>query len=279
MLQYSKFQNGDGSSNVTLFLNDQTYVATNQHPNWQSIVDGLQNDDASVAELFDVANTVAKRFNLLTDRISVANGRVYLDGDEVNNALTQQIVRFVDAGVEDWQPLVEFYDRLATNPNQESVEQLYRWLEAHDFTITSDGKFIGYKGVMREADGNLVSRNTGRAIVNGEVKEGRIPNNIGDVVEMPRSEVTFDPSNGCSTGLHVGTWDYASTWGDGTVLEVLVDPRDVVSVPTDCGSAKLRTCRYTVINVLTKAIQDVVTDSFDEDDEDWECGCSECLDY
>jgi hypothetical protein len=54
-----------------------------------------------------------------------------------------------------------------------------------------------------------------------------------------------------------------------------VDPADVVSVPTDCGAAKMRVCRYTVraINEAKGryANFDVVTDygdyNYDPDDE------------
>jgi hypothetical protein len=31
---------------------------------------------------------------------------------------------------------------------------------------------------------------------------------------------------------------------------VSVNPRDVVSVPKDCGYQKLRTCRYTVLDAV-----------------------------
>ena len=85
---------------------------------------------------------------------------------------------------------------------------------------------------------------SGRATVNGTTHIGHIPNPPGAVVEMPRTQVNGDRHNGCSTGLHVGTWDYASTFGPKTLI-VSVNPRDVVSVPKDCGYQKLRTCRYT----------------------------------
>jgi hypothetical protein len=266
-LQYSKFGREDGTGNVTLFHDGEIYGATNDHPNWDAIVAGVEAGDESVVDLFDVSRAVAKKFEALSERVRVANGRVYFDGDEVNNTLTQQIVRFMDSG-EDFEPLVKFYERLALNPNQESVEQLYRWLNSHEFTITSDGKIIGYKGVESDGAGGFRSVKTGTAIVNGEEQTGQISNNIGDVVEMPRSAVTFDPDLTCSYGLHIGTWNYAQNWGrDGAVLKVLVDPRDVVSVPSDSSDQKLRACRYTVLEVLESEIKTAV-DSYYEDDED-----------
>jgi hypothetical protein len=59
--------------------------------------------------------------------------------------------------------------------------------------------------------------------------------------------------NGCSVGLHVGTYDYASNFTL-NVLEVHVNPRDVVSVPTDSNWAKVRCCRYVVIKEVERTL-------------------------
>ena len=63
---------------------------------------------------------------------------------------------------------------------------------------------------------------------------------------MPRGEVQHDPESGCSTGLHVGTYAYAQGYARAALLTVHVNPRDVVSVPTDCDAEKMRVCRYVV---------------------------------
>jgi hypothetical protein len=258
-LSYSIISNGFGSSNATLFLDGEVYVATEQHPNWDNIVAGLQAGDPAVADLFDLSKVAAKKFAVLSERVTVKDGRVLFDGDSVHNALAQQIVRFVEEDVDSWKPLVAFYEKLAQNPNQASVEQLYRWLETHDFTIDDDGNIIGYKGVEKDGEGGYRSCHAGHAVVDGVDHNGKIPNYIGAVVEMPRSEVTFDPGQGCSYGLHVGTYDYAQSYTyNGVMLKVLVNPRDVVSVPTDAGDAKLRTCRYTVLDIIDKPVNSVI---------------------
>lgn len=233
---------------VTVVVDGIPYSAADSHPNYKEIVRLALEDDESVKDLFDVSVAVAKKFDQLSERVSVHDGRVYLDNEEVPSALNAQIVEFYQEGL-DFTPLVNFYEKLAQNPNKESIEQLYAWLDAHKFTITPEGDILGYKGVQKNNDGTYESVNHGRAIVNGQEYNGAIPNTIGDVVTMPRGDVQFDPGVGCSTGLHVGTWNYASGWSRGAVLEVAVNPRDVVSVPTDCGAQKLRTCRYVVTGV------------------------------
>lgn len=250
-MQYSLYRT-DEQSNITVFEDGQIFTAsTLSHPNFESIVEGVENDDRSVFDLFDVSKAVAKRFERLTRRFSVANGRLYFDGDEVHNALASQVVRFLDEGLDDWKPLLAFAEKLAANPEQHSREQLFEWLDRYDFAITPSGDFIAYKGVTTDADGNYVSITAGPAIVDGQEQTGgRVPNYIGAVVEMSRSGVEHNPSRGCARGLHAGTFEYAQGFSQGIVLEVHIDPADVVSVPTDCNWQKIRTSRYVVVNTI-----------------------------
>jgi hypothetical protein len=247
-LQFTLIGNEDGESNIVVFIpgSEGPLVAHSSHPNFEKILEGARDGDESVAELFDVAATAGQKFQRLSERITTKNGRLYLDGEEVNNALANQVLRFLEEGVEDWLPLVKFFENVQANPNEHSRDQLYAWLDAEDFTISEDGMIVGYKGVSSD----LMSINSGTAIVDGTVVKGRIPNKIGSVIEMPRGEVQHDPSVGCHRGLHVGTYDYASNFARGKLLEVHVNPRDVVSVPTDCAAAKMRTCRYVVVGTL-----------------------------
>lgn len=239
----------EGRESATLFVNGSLFVADETHPNWAGIKAGLQDGDENVVDQFDVSVTVSKRFEKYSDRVSVANGHVYFDGDEVNNALTNQIIKFLEEG-EDFRHLISFYENIAANPSEHSREQLFTWLQQGDFTITQDGHFLAYKGVRKDTDGTMTSISHGKAIVNGEVHSGAIPNAVGDVVEMPRSEVVFDPGTHCSVGLHAGNWSYASGFAQGAVLNVKINPRDVVSVPNDHHYAKLRTCRYEVLEIV-----------------------------
>lgn len=247
-IQYSLIRNAGGEV-ITVFYNGEMFSAIDTHPNWAAIKTGAVNDDPNVIDLFDVGRTAQIRFERLSDRVTVKSGKVFFDNQETHNALTQQVVRFIEAGREDFTPLVSFFEKVMTNPNEHSREQLYNWLNTHNFTILPNGNFVGYKGV-RVHNGSYESISHGNAISDGVEYTGAIPNPIGAIVEMPREEVQHDPSQGCHTGLHVGTWDYASGFAQGAVLKVEVNPRDVVSVPTDCGYQKLRTCRYIVLEVI-----------------------------
>ena len=249
-LNYTLVGNEAGEKNVTLYVEGRKpLLAHSTHPKFDAIVAGILADDASVADLFDLSQIAGQKFERLSERVTVANGRVYFDGEEIDEALSDKIVKFIEEGVEDWKPLVAFIENIMQNPNPHSRENLYTWLttQAQEITITESGLLASYKGVERDADGNLQSKSEGKAIVDGVVFEGKIPNPIGAVVEMPRGEVDHDPGNPCMSGLHVGTYSYAKGFAD-VLLEVHVNPRDIVNVPD--ASFKFRTCRYTVVQVI-----------------------------
>jgi hypothetical protein len=146
------------------------------------------------------------------------------------------------------QSTVNFFEKLQANPNEDSKEQLYRYVEKHGIELFDDGDMILFKGCLPGTP--PTSRNTGKATVNGEEHDGHIPNPDGAIVEMPRSEVTFDPKVSCAQGLHVGTHKYASGFTSGPTLKVRVNPRDIVSVPRDHNEQKIRTCRYLVVGQI-----------------------------
>lgn len=265
MTKYSLVSN-DEHQNITVLIDGELYTATDTHANWESIV-AKTLDGTVTVEDFDTAKKVADKFAALSERVSVAGGHVFFDGDEVNSVLTDHILRAYEEGA-DFLPLVRFYENLAQNPSEDSRQQLYGFLKAEDFTITDDGMILAYKGVASTGDPDVFqSISSGTAQVNGVTQTGHIQQKIGDVVTMPRSSVTFDPNVACSVGLHVGTWNYASTFAPFT-LQVKVNPRDVVSVPTDHNNQKMRVCRYESVSVVDNKWDSAVV-SFDED-LDWE---------
>jgi hypothetical protein len=255
MLTYQLIENDGQASLLVMAPGRAPLVVSDDHPYFEAILDGAREGDEGVYDLADLGKTAGSRFQQLTDRVTVENGQVFFDRVAVDNALTETLLRFIEAGVEDWKPLVKFYEKVESNPNMHSRNQLYTWLANQDFSITQEGDIVGYKGVKKLADGKLTSISRGRAFVDGVEHNGSIPNTIGSVVTMPREAVQFDPSVGCHTGLHVGTYDYANGFAQGALLEVVVDPRNVVSIPTDCSAQKMRCCEYKVVGILEQRIE------------------------
>jgi hypothetical protein len=263
-LHYSTVTDGDVTY-LTFIGPSGPQVADSNHPNYQEIVNklaasrqGVDVDPQQVADLFNIERALNDRFRRLSERVAVKGGKVYLDGDALNNAVADQAVRFLDEGVENWQPLVKFFENVASNPNPHSRDNLSDWLASEEFTITEEGLIVGYRYVSTgDEEFEYYAGHQGYAIVDGVEYNGRVPNPVGGVVEMPRSMVQHDPRDPCSTGLHVGNWNYSGTGGS-TTLMVLVNPRDVVSVPTDAGGSKMRVCRFEIVGPVTAKLADPV---------------------
>lgn len=271
-----------------IFAGDETFVTVfapgfdvetigNTHAKFKEIVallakatTGEDVDPQDVYDLIDRGRVVAQKFENLSERVSVRGGIIYFDGDEVDNSLTRQVVRFLEEGVEDFKPLVSFFEKVSTNPNNHSRQQLFDWLNVRQgISITESGNIVAYKGVYSDGNGGYQSGHQGHAIRNGEDIRGYVPNAEGDTIEMPRSEVAFDPAQACKQGLHVGTYEYARGYANGAMLKVIVDPRDVVSVPTDGGGEKIRVCRYRVEEIIdAPETAGLVSSVYDWEDDD-----------
>lgn len=94
---------------------------------------------------------------------------------------------------------------------------------------------------------------------------------IGQVVQMERKSCDAIQENDCSRGLHVGgkDWLQKNYFGD-VGLRVLVNPADIVAVPTQSDYGKLRTCAYYPINVIEydndgNVIDDDIDSGFEDD--------------
>jgi hypothetical protein len=249
-------RDGEPESILIFGDNKQSIVATPDNPGFHDAVRMVVEEGTTFQELqvkLSVAIAVDVEFKRLSERVTVRGGHIYFDGDRVNNALSKAIADFFVSGAQDYMALVHFMEKVNQNPQTHSREQLYEWMVRYNFGIAPDGDIIAYKGVnvrFMENSEEFVSSNAGKAVVNGKPFEGVIPNILGAIVEMPRSEVNHDPRQGCSTGLHVSNWRYASTFATRT-LRVKVNPRDVCSVPTESDWEKVRVCRYQVLGIAT----------------------------
>lgn len=250
MAQYSLVVTPD-TETLTVLVDGELRVIDDRHPNYREVREALDGDieDADLRDLLDVSRALSRKFADVSDRVTLAGNEVRFDNEPVDTSLTRAILRFQRQGLP-FRPLVAFFGNISLNPSAHSREQLYDWLRDREFTITDDGHFLAYKGVT---DGHSVW--AGRAVVDGVAHNGNIPNRVGSVIEMPRGEVQHDPSVGCAPGLHVATYEFASRYGNETLL-VKVNPADVVSVPTDSQAQKVRVERYEVVEQVEDGSRD-----------------------
>jgi hypothetical protein len=281
---FSLTEDYKGKSLAIFYANGDSETIPETHVSFQAILDRLlsgQSTDEKIRELTEVLQTVARKMSALSERVSVDGTEVYFDGDPLAGELSEVIKSLFANGNTDFKPLVNFLEKAKQNPSMKSVDDLYRWIKNGDLVIDPDGDIIAYKGVKVNSKGVSESIHAGSAFVNGVEVSGYIPNVPGSVISMPRSEVDPESQHYCSTGLHAGTYSYASSFAQGRLILVKFNPRDVVSCPTDSADQKLRVSRYVVLTEIEARLQSSVyqpslpidesdEDYFDDDDYDYE---------
>jgi len=256
------YTNNEGRKNLSVIFDDgEVFTATGDNPVFKEILElvttGDMNDPEVVDDLrakFNPGKAIEQKLHALSADVSVVGNSVLYNGAELRSVLSDKIVAlFYDN--ENYAPFVKFLEKFMANPNSGSVEQAYSWIEAEFLSLTKDGDIVGYKAVTED----LKSTRSGpNVIVNGQAwsESKPVDNSPGNVVEMSRDHVAFDPGSYCSAGLHVGTFAYASSFAGptGKVVKVVVDPRHIVSVPNDHSGAKMRVCRYEVVEVIDSKV-------------------------
>lgn len=233
---------------ATVYINGQPKKVSNKHYKYKEILEMLSSD-CDGEEILKLISCDGNEFGFSENK---------KDGVEMHPVLAKKYASLVEAGLS-CAGLHKFFENLSQNPSASSVNELYDFLSYKELPITEDGCFIAYKGVGD--DDYSITGNTGTKVINGVVdKQGRILNTVGSRIEVARNEVDDNRNMGCSYGLHAGSYDYASGFGR-KVLSVKVNPKDVVSVPTDCSYQKVRVCAYEVLEVIGAEKTAVATDS------------------
>jgi len=201
--------------------------------------------------------------------VNYSTGEVTYKGENLPTPLAQKVMSLIEENL----PvtlLERFWENLKLNPSYNSIRELYDFLAYKELPITEDGCFLAYRG-LRE-DYYSVNGNTSTKVLQGIVdSQGHIYNGVGEHIEVFRGDVDDDRNHHCSQGVHAGSYDYAKGWSRGKLVVVKINPKDVVSVPSDCNCQKLRCCAYTVISEIEHEISDSVTDENGEvlTDEDY----------
>jgi len=176
------------------------------------------------------------------DGFIIEPNKVSYHGEELPDALADKIRSILEEGL----PVAlfaKFWENLQKNPSSSSVRELYDFLAYKELPLTEDGCFLAYKGLNENY--YSISGNKKTKVLRGQVDQsGRIFNGIGEKIEVQRWDVDDNRENHCSFGLHVGSLEYAQGFAQGKIIVVKVNPKDVVSVPTDYDCQKCRVCAY-----------------------------------
>ena len=249
-------------NSLTVSVEGKTYTINSGHPSWRQAIESLKRKDYD--SLKDLVS-VKKAFSAFTgDKVKVIDNQVFFNGEPIHNYLSDKILSFMEKGLPH-ESLIKFLERLMANPSRRAVNELYAFLSHKNLPVTDAGTFLAYKSVRSDYTDHY---------------SGNFNNSIGNTLEMTRNNVCDDHNQGCSVGFHAGSLEYASSFGGGesVLLIVEIDPADVVSVPSDCNCQKLRTCKYTVVakydgplpEHYTKDAQSAYDPQDDSEDEEYD---------
>jgi len=255
-------------NNITVVVDNNPHTISQSHLAFTQIKEAIraQNWD-QVRELIEPKKVL---INAGKGNISVKGDVVYWRGQELHNALSRRLVPMLRDGF-NVDPLVNFMDNLMENPSKQSVDELYGFLEKNNLPITADGHFLAYKKVA--ANGYDVHSGTVPNLMAHEFSQEEldsmpmacgidqavtvsISDNKTTVVEMLRNQVDDNRNNHCSQGLHFCSQSYLGKFGGSRVMLLKINPRDVVSIPTDYNGAKGRCCRYEIVGEVGLDIDD-----------------------
>ena len=228
-------------NNIVVVIGNKSHTVSKTHITYQKVLDAIKAEDWDA--LPDIIEPKKVVLNYGQGNVSIQGETLFWKGKELNTGLSVRMIQMLQDGFP-IEPMVNFMENLYQNPSHRAVTELYGFLEKNALPITPDGHFLAYKKVR---DNYF------------DVHSGTMDNSVGNIVEMERHEVNDNKDETCSTGLHFCGMSYLSSFGGARTVIVKVNPRDVVSIPSDYNQAKGRACRYEVIGELNVEPEDAFT--------------------
>ena len=126
----------DNGMNITLLSKcGRSITVPSSHLGYAQVKEAIRNQDFKAAmELADAATAIKKYGG---GRVSIKDGVLFFDGEEMHNALTSRIIRMIRNN-DPVDAMVNFLVNLQLNPSQRAVQELYRFLEHNSLPLTPD---------------------------------------------------------------------------------------------------------------------------------------------
>jgi hypothetical protein len=247
------------NESVVMFLNGKPTKVSKESAAYAKIIKALSlppsEQEAEILEILAEANP---NRDIESGGFVIRGEEVFYKGDALPKPLAQKILSLIKENL----PVAifeKFWENLQKNPSRNSVNELYDFLAYKELPITDDGCFIAYRGL--ESNWYSVKGNLQTKVLKGKVNSsGQIYNGVGEEIEIERNSCDDNRENGCSVGVHAGSFNYACSWSNGKTVAVKINPKDVVSVPKDYDCQKLRCCAYTVISEVKDELTVAATD-------------------
>lgn len=230
------------NDNITIIMNGERRVYTQDDLLFSVLKKAIESGatDQELADLMDEGKLIAKW----------SNGQFKLHGQAVIGpdgplpaSFSKRLLGMIREGL-DPSALVNFWSRLQKNPSKRSIDQLFDFLQHNGIPLTDSGFLLAYKNVRNDWLDH---------------HSGTWENKVGKTLSMPRNKISDDPRTACHEGYHVGALEYAKSFNSGGKLIICkVDPEDVVCVPYDSSSQKVRVCKYEVVGVYSGQMPDTL---------------------
>lgn len=218
--------------NVVVVIDNKPHTINKTHITYTKVVDAIKAGDWDAVK--DAIEPKKVVLNYGKGNVSIQGETLFWKGKELHSTLAIKMINMLKEGFP-IEPMVHFMENLYQNPSHRAVNELYSFLEKGNLPITPDGHFLAYKKVRA----NYL-----------DVHSGTMDNSVGKIVEMERHEVDDNKDRTCSTGLHFCSKDYLNSFGGERTVIVKINPRDVVSIPSDYNDTKGRACRYEVVGEI-----------------------------
>lgn len=214
-------------TNCTFFLNNQVHSIKKDETIWDQLIEAIKTENIeTIQNIIDRKTAIINYID--NSPFCIKNNTVYYNDKILDNSLTQRIIEMHKDGF-NITPMIRFVHNLMQNPSNRAIQELYNFLEVCNLPITEDGRFIAYKRIRYDYK---------------DCYSGTVDNTPGVIVRMPRNQVDDNKENTCSHGLHVCSLAYLAHFCGDRLIVVLVNPRDVVSIPIDYNNSKMRVCEY-----------------------------------
>lgn len=236
-------------SNISLVFDGLPYTIPSTAPNYalmRSKIESGDYTDDDIESLLSIRHMVRSKLK------DYPNVDLYIDVDKqeiyYNNKvrLPEVLEKKLLYGLEKGHSIgafVAFVDNLMQNPSEVAVKELYLFLEKGNMPLTEDGHFLAYKKIRS----NYTDSYT-----------GKMDNSVGSRPSIPRSECDPNRNNTCSKGLHFCSWDYLKSMSGQRIVILKINPKDVVSIPSDYQNTKGRACEYEIVGEIKNWTQPVL---------------------
>ena len=249
-----------GSASISVYLDGKTFAVNKQSATFDLVVNAVRNGDIDeLRKVVNVRDFIVSSLAKKSDKVRITENQIFYGEREITGLVATRVFEVIRLGL-DVQPMIAFLENLLDNPSKRAVDELFGFMEACSLPITEDGHFLAYKRVRDNYT---------------DVHSGKFDNSVGQRPSMDRNLVDEDKDRTCSTGLHFCSYDYLSSFSGSRIMVLKINPKDVVSIPSDYNNSKGRCCEYLVVDELdvneynglpVHTIPDNYTDNYSERD-------------